>query len=546
MLALGALPLAAAGPILPLILPLGVPRPSLTQPSPAQISPQLASRVIALPTEPSPGASGPREVMDGHHLRWDGEDPDRGLPGLGPAVPTRTLISVIEQRIDQGGGREASLSVENLGSVLLIRGGAGSSAEALDRAAATAQAAAAEYRGLARSLSFHTQVKLTARGEGVDDRDVILERREIAAGSRTAFGTRTTRRFVADFDVEVASGQAIADPIIALAETGETLHLWASTTLDQEGSRHLYVQGLIDIAIEAPARKFDPNVYELGEVEQPNLTTYQVMFAGSVPHGAPLVVTLEGIKGEYPKRQLEITAEALGGADAAAETLRVVDLSRGMWRGSLNQQHALTDPSVRWEIPESRMPASAAQLMALALGRERLPRPDLGSSALFLVGDAAEGGDARFPAVQSLFESVDPTGPATSITVRSESGDFAATLPATLGALVRVARTQETLFVLDYNPQVANEATLSDPESEIFLTGQVLEGILESSDGVLALRGHATQRELAALHVRDADPIDVGRIQQPVVTHASSGFLAIGGQLSSTAGMTVQLSQAPR
>ena len=506
----------------------------------------VASRIVPLPSESATGAAGPREILDGLHVRWAGDDPEAGIDSLGAPVPTRTLISVIEQRVDREGGREAGLSVENLGTVLLIRGGAGSSKEALDRAAATAEATVAEFSGLAGSLSYRTRVSLTASGEGVAPLTVLDEERTIAAGSRAGFGERMVRSVVADFDVEVATGQAIADPVVAHVETGETVHLWASTVLDPSGTRQLYVQGLLDVAIEANARSFDPDVYELGVLEQPTVTTYQVMFAGTVPSGAPLVVSLDGMGGKHTGRRLEVTAEPVATTDDTGDAQRIVDLSRGMWRGTLNQSHVLMDSALGLSVPESRMPASAAQLLGLAFGRDRFSRPSLGSSALFLAAKGAAGNQPASSAVQALFESIDPTGSQATVTVRSTADGLTVTLPATHGALVRVARTKETILVLDYNPQVANEATLSDPDSEMLLTGEVMEGVLESAGESLVLRGHVTRRTLTGLSVREANPMDVGRIQQPTLTRASATFGAVSGASTTAAEMAISLGTLPR
>ena len=536
-LAMGSASLAAP--------PLASSGPAVTQEG-SSAGARPSSRIVQLPKETLAGTVGPREILDGHHLRWERDDPEPSILTLGPAVPSRTLISVIEQRIDRDGGRDAGISVENLGSVLLVRGGPSTGAEDLDRAAATANDAVAEFEGLVDALSFRARVSLVGSGEGVEPVELIQEQRTLMAGARTAFGKRTTRSFVADFDVEVATGQAIADPYLAVAETGETLHLWSSTTVDDRGVRQLYVQGLLDIAIETVNQGFDPNVYELGVLEQPTITTFQVMFAGTVPEGAPLVVTLEGLGQGLSQRRLEVWAEPMPAEQGTTDTQRIVDLSRGMWRGSLNLSHALTDAGISANVPESRMPASAAQLMGLMFNRERLPRPDLGSSALFLVGDGVEGASTSFPTVHALFRSIDPTGPTQTVQVTSADGGLKVSLPASLGALIRVARTEETVFVLDYNPQIANEATLADPDSEIFLSGEVMEGVMELEGGLPQLRGSASRRALSEVRIREADPVDIGRIQQPVTVQSAAEFLVPSGGDASPAGFRIQLEGPPK
>ncbi|QDV07581.1 hypothetical protein Poly30_31070 [Planctomycetes bacterium Poly30] len=533
------------------------------------------SRVIRLPAEQAPPLRGPLERLDGRHLHWAASDVADPTLGLGPVIPTRMLTSVIERRVDQAGGRDAGISVEPLGPFLLLRGGAAGGPGAIQGAVKAANDTVQEFQAMAEGLRFRTRVRLLSgasdgsldagpiddgplTAEAADSVVLIDESMVLTSGDRGAFGSRVQRPVVADFDVEVAASASIADPVNAVVETGETVHLWASTVLDSEGHRRLHLQGLLDVASEGPSRTFDPDVYELGELEQPTIRSTQVLFASTVLPGEPLVVTLEGLRAEQPRRRLEITAEALtagtpsmgtpsngeGSVDPDGASLdpyaaRVVDLSRGMWRSALAFPHALGGDSLQVAIPEARMPASAAQLITLIFGREASARPDLGSSVVLLPGENEE----RDRDVQALFESVDPVGPAAVLTVASSEDGFRATLPAARGALLRVAHIEETVLIVDYDPQIASEAVLSDPRAEFSLSGSVFECAVEWSQEGFRLEGFAHRRAITGLTVRKADPVDVGRIQQPVSVTESSRIVLIGGGSTRGAGLDITLTQ---
>ncbi len=491
-------------------------------------SPRGATRgqVVWLPPETAPPVRGPLERLNGRHVAWEFDDGEDASLGLGETVPQRTLVSIIERRLDSAGGRDQSISVETLGPALLIRGGLGTSPEALAAATKTAEDTIAEYQALADGVRFRTRVRLLkGNGQGAltaeNGEAVIDTTRVLGTGQRGAFGATRRRSVVADFDVEVASAISVADPSVLFIETGETVHLWASTTLTERGERRLYVQGLLDVAVEGEARRFDPDLYELGVVEQPTVLATQVLFAGIITPEQPLVVTLDGLSYTAPQRRLEITAEALnvapgGGGRAGAgppESTRVVDLARGMWRANLSVPHAMDDTELAVAIQVARMPASGAQLVALMFGREAAQRPDLGSTLLMLPLAGAQ----NHGQIQDLFESIDPVGPAATLEVAAKQGGFRATVPAGRGSLLRVARTQETVYIVDYDPQIANEATLADPRAQLFLTGEVLECVVDASPAGPRLQGVLRAKAVESVAVREVDPRDVGRIQHPVV-----------------------------
>jgi hypothetical protein len=505
---------------------------------------------VNLPLEESPGIRGPLERLNGRHLWWEYDDEIEPTLSLGPVIPRRTLVSLIERRVDREGGRSNGVMLDALGSVLLVRGSDAAPTDAVRGATETAKATVGEFGAIADSLKFRTHVRLLSGdasaplGPGPPGSVAVIDSvRVLSTGERAAFGTRSVRPIVADFDVEVASSMAVADPINAMVETGETVHLWTSTTIAKDGTRVLCVQGLLDVAVESSPRTFDPDVYELGVLEQPTIQTFQVLFASTVEPGKPLVVTLSGLPTPSPQRRLEITAEALmptisgDGVDASPDPLRVIDLSRGMWRDFVHQPHAMTGEELRVRLPEARMPASAAQLITLVFGRGTGDRPDLGSSIVLLPGK----GDLDRPRVQALFESLDPVGPGAVLTVSAEDSGFSATLPVTLGALLRVSRTEETIYLVDYAPQIANDATLSDPRAEFFVTGDVLECAVHDSAEGLTLEGSVERRVIRSVAVRESDPMEVGRIQQPTTMTSAAKLRATSSQPARAGGLTVTL-----
>ncbi|MEM8710425.1 MAG: hypothetical protein AAGG01_05700 [Planctomycetota bacterium] len=514
------------------------------------------SRVIRLPAWEAARYDGAAPRLEGRHLFWSPDDLEDAAKTLGPVVPERALVAMIERQIDQVGGRDSGVSVESLGSTLLLRGGSAAPGGPVDSARRAALATIGAMAGVTEALTFQTRVRLlrTGDGEGPESAAVFDETRMIASGSRASFGAQAARTFVADFDVEVATGISIGDASTAVALSGETLHLWASSNLDDAGRRRLYVQGLLDLGIDSPGEPFDPDVYELGAVEQPVIRTVQVFFAGTVPEREPLVVEISDPRLGDPadgsgspsqlNRRLEISATSLAeasGQDGSAapplvDEARLIDLARGMWRAELGTAHVLTGNRLPFELTASRTPATAAQLLGLAFGRSGAKRPDLGTTLAILPAGVTDA----YARTQALFRELDPPGPNHTLVIEGADG-LRVRLPAARGALLRVAQTHETNLITDYDPQIANDSALADPRTEFLMTGTALEAHLTVDTAGTRLHGTVHARRLTELTVRESDPMDGGKIQLPTLEESSGPLELRGFGSTDVAGWKVSL-----
>lgn len=507
------------------------------------------SRVLRLPAWDAARFDGPAPRLRGRHLYWAPDDLEDAATTLGPVVPERALVSMIERRVDEVGGRDSGVSIESLGSTLLLRGGSAAPGGPVEAARGAALATIDAMAGVTEALTFRTRVRLSrSDGEGADSGTLFDETRLIPSGSRAAFGSPAVRAFVADFDVEVATGISIGDASTAVALSGETLHLWASSDLDESGHRQLYIQGLLDVAVDTPGTPFDPDVYELGTVEQPVIEAVQVFFCGTVPTDGPLVVSLTGFGGTG--RRLEISREPVddsnpragdGAGSRRVSAARLVDFARGMWRSELGTAHQLTGNRLPFELATSRTPATAAQLLGLAFGRSGGGRPDLGTTLAILPAGVADV-HAR---TQALFRELDPAGPNHSLIVEGSDG-LRVSLPAARGALLRVARTRETCLITDYDPQIANDSALADPRTEFLMTGTALEARVTMDSTGTRLRGTVFSRRLTGMTVRESDPADGGRIQLPTVEESSGPLELREFGSASAAGWKATLDAGPR
>lgn len=452
--------------------------------------------VLPLPADlGDAGSAGTPALLDGRHLYLD-RGPSELETTLGPLVPSRAAEEIVWRAIQ--GAEQTSATVDALGNSLLIRG----PLEAREAGAAALKELGADLD----ALHFDVRAALQASDETGDVREPVFdESRRVRSGASASFGKRSTRSFLADFDVEVANEMAIADPVVGSILEGETLHLWVSSFLDETGARRPFVQGLLDVARVTETSTFDPDVFELGPITQPKVASVQVLFAGPVDERGLLSVQLGGLASEWSDRSLTIRVVP---SDATTDAARIVDLGRGLWRGRLTRPHAMFGEGRGLQITTGPTPSSLTQLFFASGGRSQGPRPVLGEA--IVVFDAPAVASAN--RMRTLSEGLDPREPSPGVAVRLDG--VRAMFRASEGALLRVASVVETSYVADYDPQVASVAALSDPISRVASSGVVVEAVLQG--GVLVGRGMRRTTEIEV--VQAVSPADIGRIQLPVQT----------------------------
>ncbi|MEM9383012.1 MAG: hypothetical protein AAGB93_23890 [Planctomycetota bacterium] len=452
--------------------------------------------VLPLPADlGDAGSAGMPALLDGRHLYLE-DGPREAEVTLGPLIPARAAEEIVWRAIQ--GAEQTSATVDSLGKSLLIRG----PLEAREAGAA----ALAELGADLEALQFEVRARLERSSATDNQREAVFdEARRVRSGASASFGARSTRSFLADFDVEVANEMAIADPVVGSVLEGETLHLWVSSFLDETGARRPFVQGLFDIAHVTASSTFDPDVFELGPITQPRVASVQVVFAGPLDARGQLSVDLSGLAGDWTDRLLTIRVAP---SEATTDAARIVDLGRGLWRGRLTRPHALFGEERGLQITAGPTPSSLSQLFFATGGRSQGPRPVLGEAIVVFDAPAV----ASASRMRGLAEGLDPREPTAGVSVQLDG--VRAVFRASEGALLRVASVVETTYVADYDPQVASVAALSDPISRIATSGVVVEATLQ--DGVLVGRGMRSATEIEA--VRAVSPADIGRIQLPVRT----------------------------
>ncbi len=74
---------------------------------------------------------------------------------------------------------------------------------------------------------------------------------------------------------------------------------------------------------------------------------------------------------------------------------------------------------------------------------------------------------------------------------------------------IRVAVTRESVLTTEFDPQIANNAALADPQTEVLMEGFVFEGVARGA----VLSGQWSSSELLELRVRESRSMDIGRMQ---------------------------------
>ena len=474
VLALGLSPLAAGGPA--------------TSPPPIQQTDWAIVPIRALNGEPQPQAA----ALDGLHLIA----PDAGAPpagaSLGPELPTRLAEDLAMAAATAAGG-----NVQLLDGSLLVRGPAPSHAAARDALEA--------LEGALSKLRFDVNVRLTVAGS--DGPPLIDGTRLVRAGGVGVFGQQERHAYVHGYRIEVAQDAVIGAPEVGHALVGDLVHLWASTSIDADGQRQLFVQGLLDVSRLISIESFDTELLALGKVEQPVLDATQVMFAGLVPGTGPLRLMVSGPSEDTAQLILEVSASALHAGPASGG---LVDLARGLWRSRIRSPHAFA-PSGPPALPAGETPAGLAQLEARQFPDRGAQPPRSTECLLIAPADSPE----RARRLRRLREALDPLSAPAELQVSWD--DFTAKVPTVAGALVRVGRTRETTMVVGYEPQLANEAALCQPVIERVVTGTLVEAVLRGDQVV----GHGVRLGLSGIRQHGPGNGDSGRLQLPVRSRRS-------------------------
>jgi hypothetical protein len=262
---------------------------------------------------------------------------------------------------------------------------------------------------------------------------------------------------------------------------------------------------------------FDPGTPDLGNVEQPSVRLAQVLFSDLVESGATTALAIRGSADGWADRTLWIRAEtepdpaedepgerAWQGLDLAAFEQPVFDLPLPSPGSGLDERTRPAEP------PRVLAEAFPAALVALAAegGSRTRPGPVWTPSYVLL----PTGSEAWFRA-RAVVDALESTRQARS-RLAVTHGALSVDLPLAADLPVRLLFGRETLRLVGYRSEIAEQSWMPAPVVERLFDGFCFQGELESeTDAASVLRGAAwVARTQAEREIERADA-GLGRLQ---------------------------------
>lgn len=415
-------------------------------------------------------------LWNGRHIELPG---DLQVPARYTAPGYLPLAALVGLLAEEGARTRTGLYIEPGGPPLLARG----TAEALDRAQGLCAELDAQGRGfevevtawlLPGASGANTHPARAAFLKATEGREP-LGRARLRSGASTALGVRGGRDFLAGYEVQVATGAAVAGPRLGRVHEGRTLHLRVQRARQGET---FVLEGLLDLCELESLEDFDPDTRDLGLVQLPHLAVAQVAFAGAVERGGVLALEITGAPLAEPDWTLWIEANGSPVApgrwrarDLALLEGPVLDLPMPSPGGALERGEGARGGRTLLASVSAATVAQAADQAHTAGGRS----PIVWSNGLVLAptGEAALWGE-----VDALVSSVEAEHLRAG-TLRVRHGGLAVTLPALEGRPVRVLVGRESAHLAGYDLQVAQDTWMPQPVVEPVFDGLCVQGHLE-------------------------------------------------------------------
>jgi len=384
------------------------------------------------------------------------------------ALPLLNLIELLEADARREG---TDLRLLRTAPPLLARG----SAAGLERA----KAVLTELDRLGEAQHVRLEGTLTPLdsegGEPVAGRSARLR-----SGESLLVGEEESTGFLADYEVDVASGGGTANPRFGRAIVGPTARVTAWRTPGGDG---VFLLGELDLAELLEVASFDTGTPELGGIECPRIASVTVRFSGLADADGRLRVTVRGAPLSIPDWRLGI--RAVGGPDPESDW-RAVDLA---WLESRFSAPERTAPGAGLRLPPAPLadrdelePLSASilwgELEASFAGR-RADRPLFTVAPGILVAPTAE--ERIWSELDRVLAAATEARRATR-TVSVRSGGLEVTLPAAEGLTCCVQAGIETTALVDFEVELAPDFWMPDPIVERFFDGLVLRGRLSGGE----------------------------------------------------------------
>ena len=468
---------------------------------------------------------GPARLLDGRHLRADGVDEDDrpDEPHAGFHVRQAVLADLLELDARLGGD---TLRVLRPAPPLV----AGGSRSALDRA----RDVCAELDTAGRALDLELSVWLVpgAAEDGAARLDAPpasppTYSRRVRPGQEVTFGSRSELAWLASYSAEVSNGTEIADPVFGSAVRGRTVHARAWRV---DGGRAVLVEGLLDLAEVAFDEAFDPDSYDMGTLERPSVASLQVTFSGRIASGGALRAVVRNAPLAQPDWTLIVSARTRPDPPRAAVSWAVADVA------------VLEDDVEALELPhpgygfgtvpgfddvgvlaESRS-SSAIWGHVAALQPIDAEPLDVSVSPGFLIAPA---GLEDFWIATDLLVRAAEEARSRTVLVDLQHGELRCSLPVAGPFTARVLAQLERPLVVDYETEVATEASLAVPRVEVLADGVLLQGHLAGDELLLTTWSAAS----APVRTLDGHATGQGRTELPErFVRAGSHRVTIGEQ----------------
>ncbi len=424
-----------------------LPVPSIAEPSPAELWTET-------------------ELPLGSRIGLDDARPATRGPERAFRMPLASLMELLEVDSRRAGDELRCLRIA---PPLLVRGS--------DAAIARARTVVADLDRVGRAQRIRIRVELAASGSS----DAIFRRSaELRSGEPLRVGARESQTFLADFDVDVATGTGTADPRMGEVVSGPVAELraWRSPV-----SGAVFVSGSLDIAELAALDVVDTGSPELGRLQRPRVTGTRVHFSGLLPAGGELSVEIRGAPLSLPDWNLVIQADVL--AEKPSEW-RVLDLA---WLSSDVAELFMPAPGAGLRTPvaqglrEGRLEPLTSSIvwteLEAALPQRSADRPPF----VVAPGIFAAPADAeQVWAELELLIGAASRARSTTRRVTLQRGDFRVVFPTAIGIPFAVQVGEERTVLSDYDIDLAPEYWMAQPEVERAFDGLLVQGRMGSGE----------------------------------------------------------------
>jgi hypothetical protein len=414
--------------------------------------------------------------------------------------------------LDEIGARGLKVELHSSAPPLLARG---SNADL-----AALRAIAADLDELGRRLEVELAVWIAPGGSGLAPQDfAALSARPpdhhavLRSGDSITFGERSVASFLTGYQVEVAHKSGIAAPLLSRALLGSVLHVRASRI--HRGRALLLECWSEATALEGPPALFDPDALDLGALEQPRVRVAQVLFSDVVESGQAAALAIRGTPDGWADATLWIRAAteadpadgepgaAWRGLDLAAFEHPTFDLPLPVPGSGLPQAADGEGP------PRVLAEAFPASLLALAAESGTRSRPGpIWTEGYVLIPSSS----AALPRAQEMLDALESSRSGRA-RLAATHGDLRVELPLANDRPARILIGRETLRLVGYRTEVAEQSWMPVPVVEPVFDGVCFQGELEGAGEEARLSGLAWVSRTEAERVLERAETGLGRLQ---------------------------------